>query len=411
MGTLDELAGLRADETSQRIWVKSHYKSFDGLRGVAIMMVFACHYMGFWGLYKIGNSFWVGVDLFFVLSGFLITGILYDSVAGERYIKTFYLRRSLRIFPIYYGFFLLLFVLTPVLHLQYSATILSFVVYVGNLIVPFLDLSKENPTMISVLHHGRLIEVGNVGSFWSLCVEEQFYLIWPAVIWFVRDRVKLMRLCVVVCIAVLVGRILLYRYASAVHVQQLLLSWSTYTRGDTLMIGAWFALYLRGVRLSAIQLRRLAWSLILPAFTCLAIGTYHWHYPYLFLNPFVITIGFTLIGLVAAGILLLALDEDSLIARLLQWRWLGRLGTISYGFYLYHMLPIGLWQYFAEIHPAWAWSIPVLAFLLTLALATLSFHFVESWFLRLKNRLALTSANVKIGSCGLVSADSSVTSA
>jgi peptidoglycan/LPS O-acetylase OafA/YrhL len=86
-----------------------YYPALDGLRAVAFIGVFLHHYMSLpYG--------WAGVDVFFVLSGFLITGILYDTQDEPHRARNFYIRRTLRIFPLYYGVLLFIFLLTPVLH-------------------------------------------------------------------------------------------------------------------------------------------------------------------------------------------------------------------------------------------------------------------------------------------------------
>src|SRR6476620_3181673 len=85
-----------------------YYPSLDGIRGLAILLVVGFHNFGYLTLFKFG---WLGVDLFFVLSGYLITGILYKSLGTENYLKNFYIKRVLRIFPLYYSIlFLTLFV-------------------------------------------------------------------------------------------------------------------------------------------------------------------------------------------------------------------------------------------------------------------------------------------------------------
>jgi len=92
--------------------IKPFYPALDGLRAIAILMVFAVHYGPFirdFSLFKWG---WVGVDLFFVLSGFLITGILYDTLHEPHFFRSFYIRRTLRIFPLFYGFWVLLLILS-----------------------------------------------------------------------------------------------------------------------------------------------------------------------------------------------------------------------------------------------------------------------------------------------------------
>lgn len=380
------------DTSVPRTWIRPHYRSLDGLRGMAVAMVFLCHYGQFLSLYKIVNVTWVGVDMFFVLSGFLITGILYDSLSAPHFFRNFYTRRALRIFPVFYGFFLTLLLLTPILHLYYHRNMLAFVFYVGNLTVPFTNLALHNPTMLWIRHHGSLLYAGNIGPLWSLCVEEQFYLIWPAVVWWVRDRRRLMQLCVVVALLTLAGRFYLYRHASALEVESYLLDWSTYTRCDTLLMGAWLALFLRGRALTRARLHQLATAILVVAVTGLFVGVDHWYTHHLFFNPFIMTAGFTLIGLAAVAVLLFALDEENLLSRLLRNCALQQLGVISYGFYFYHLLPIGLWEHMANVYPQFAWSVPILALLLTLTVSYLSFRYLETPFLGLKKVIAPRAA-------------------
>jgi peptidoglycan/LPS O-acetylase OafA/YrhL len=132
--------------------------------------------------------------------------------------------------------------------------------------------------------------------------------------------------------------------------------------------------------------------LLLLAATGLALGVHHWYSPRLFFNRFVMTAGFSLVGLAAMGVLLLALDEESLFSRLLRNRLLQGLGVISYGFYFYHDLPIGLWENLAALYPRLAWSVPILALLLTWAVAYLSYRYLEIPFLRLKKVFAPRAA-------------------
>jgi peptidoglycan/LPS O-acetylase OafA/YrhL len=370
-----------------RTWIRPHYKSFNGLRGVAVLLVFLCHYGGPPGS-LISRTLWVGVDLFFVLSGFLITGILYDSLASPRYFRNFYVRRALRIFPIFFGFFLVLAILIPILHLQVARGILAFVFYFGNLTVSFADLERHNPTMIHMMIHGHVQEVGNIGHLWSLCVEEQFYLIWPAVVWWVRDRRRLMTVCTIMIAFTLGLRCYLRFHASPLALHYGLLYFSTYTRCDSLLIGAWLALFLRGNKMSLRQLRRMSAALAVIPAVALGLAIHHWRENISQTSPLITTIGFTLISLIAAGILLRSLDEDSFLARVLRFRPLSGLGAISYGFYFIHAIPSAPLHHFAGVHPALVSMVPFFAFGITVSIAWLSFHYFESPFLRLKSVLA-----------------------
>ena len=379
---------MQRDIHLPRFWIKPYYKSFNGLRGLAVLMVFIHHYCGSVCPWLV-NWTWEGVDLFFVLSGFLITGILYDSLQDRHFFRSFYVRRALRIFPIFYGFFLLLLLLTPILHLRYHLSILFFVFYVGNLAVPFLNLATNNPTIIYIFHHGHLHLATNIGHLWSLCVEEQFYLMWPAVVWFVRDRKRLMQLCVVLITATVLGRIYLWSHASPVQVDQYLIFWGTYTRCDTILTGAWLALWLRGNALSIAKVRGISFSLLCGSVIATIIGATHSTAIWLGIPVhFIDTIGFTFMALASAGLILWCLDEESYIARLSQWRPLSELGIISYGFYFYHLLPCYFWDRLQRFHPALRYAVPFLAFGFAVGLATLSFRYFESPFLRLKTLFA-----------------------
>ena len=331
---------------------------------------------------------WVGVDLFFVLSGFLITGILYDSLHDPRFFRNFYTRRALRIFPLYYGFFLCLFLLTPVLHIQYRSSILLYFAYVGNLAMPFCLRVGNNPTTFQFMLHGHEV-YGNIGHFWSLCVEEQFYVIWPAIVWFVRSRASLMRVCVGGCLLVLLVRIVAVAYLGRFGTFMHFLSWYTFTRADTLMVGAWLALWLRGRTLSLVQLRRLSGALFYGVVGIFVLCSHI--LPPAVYGPGFATVGYTLIALAGAGLVLRSLDDSSRFSRVLRLRFLSALGAISYGFYLVHHLYmyefLDLYNRYAIVH-RFGFLIPFVAFALSWALAALSFRYLESPFLRLKSRLA-----------------------
>jgi peptidoglycan/LPS O-acetylase OafA/YrhL len=371
-----------------RSWIRPHYASFNGLRGLAVLLVFIHHFGG--PIQSFSDRYlWTGVDLFFVLSGFLITGILYDSLGSTRYFRDFYVRRALRIFPVFFGFFLVLAVAVPLFHLHIEAGLLDFVFYFGNLTFPFSDQAHHNFTIISAMHHGHLVEIGNIGHLWSLCVEEQFYLVWPAVVWLVRDRKKLMALCLWISAASIGLRFYLFQHASAQELSQFLIHWSTYTRCDTLLAGAWLALYLRGRELSQSALRRASIVLFFGSAALLAGGIWRWRGGHgIFRNPFLATVGYTLIALAAVGLVLRALDDTTSFARALRWRPLSQLGVISYGFYFFHCIAANPWHRLSELHPRFADIMPLIVFVTTVPIAWLSFRYWESPFLRLKSVLA-----------------------
>src|SRR5208283_5957430 len=147
----------------------------DAIRGLAVLLVLLHNtdqYPSF-HLQWISANGWMGVDLFFVLSGFLITGILFDAKKSERYFRNFYARRCLRIWPLYYSVLFFMFVVVPVLRPSQAHAVFearsspwwAYPVFLQNFLIPI-------PSMA----------IGPLGVTWSLAVEEQFYLFWPLVV-------------------------------------------------------------------------------------------------------------------------------------------------------------------------------------------------------------------------------------
>jgi peptidoglycan/LPS O-acetylase OafA/YrhL len=169
------------------ISLRGHLPALNGVRGLAVLMVLVFHFVGqmlptnsveraIVGVTKYGL---LGVDLFFVLSGFLITGILYDAHHKPNYFRNFYMRRLLRIFPLYYGVLALVFFIAPLIPLLRGPTLDYLLdrqawawLYGIN-----IYLAGHEEWSFSYLNH-----------FWSLCVEEHFYLFWPLVVYFLARR-------------------------------------------------------------------------------------------------------------------------------------------------------------------------------------------------------------------------------
>lgn len=377
--------------------LRSHYPAFDGLRAVAAFMVFAVHYI--YPVLPFKPLWWsfAGVDLFFVLSGFLITGILFDARHQSGFLKTFYKRRSLRIFPLFYAFWAAIFLLSPLLHPDLQRYNLSNLLYLGNFWASVSPdaLDKMSLVPISVLgHHASIC----IGHFWSLCVEEHFYLLWPFIVWLFPSRKALLWISGSAVVAVLCLRIFLYLHNPVFVINTRLLYHSSYTRFDTMLIGSWFALWLRGASITHKSFKRLSLGLVsvpvvLLALTHLTIGR-RWALNEV--HPLLTTYGFTLLGLAAAGVLLYCIDEETPLFRILTWRQLAAFGRVSYGFYLFHMLPFDFFgdrrPFFEKYHATFL--IPVIAFAATYACAKLSFRYLETPFLKLKDRARRTAPSV-----------------
>jgi peptidoglycan/LPS O-acetylase OafA/YrhL len=378
--------------------LRPYYPALDGLRAIAFLAVFLFHYG--WGTIPIpGINYvvkwgWTGVDLFFVLSGFLITGILYDTVHSERFFRNFYIRRALRIFPLFYGIWIAALLLTPILHIEWNRYNAAFTGYFGNFFLVGAELHHHADPGVLLLppgHTGGGPRGLWIGQFWSLCVEEQFYMVWPAVVWLVRSRVALLRISLGIVVAVLTLRVGYAHY----HPDLVRLGacyFSTPFRVDSLFVGAAISLWLRDTTMPARSLRLIAYATAVGAPVLFVIG---WlmtgpHNAHDFRDVYVDTYGFTLIAITAGAIIVLAIDSATRVARALQQHALSFLGRISYGMYALHLIPAMFLGIAAGrlIPYHLQFVVPIFALVGTAGAAWLSFRYLESPFLRLKSVLA-----------------------
>ena len=365
----------------------THTPVLDGVRGVAILLVFLVHVR-----YQSSSSAldrfvseatragWMGVDLFFVLSGFLITSILLDTKARPRYFRNFYARRLVRLFPVYYAFLAVFFLLLPRVLSPVPAELAALAPHQG-----WYWLYGVN--VLQVLYHGRL-SYYNTLHLWSLSVEEQFYLVWPLLVRLTRPRVLLGA-----CLALMAGALGFRLVAVGWN------PWAPYAlmpaRMDALALGGALAVLARDEAGSA-WLRRW-WRPVggVAAAGALGIaavlGGYHedaWA---------VLTVGYLLNALAFGALVTGLLAEPGTAAfRPFHWRWLQWTGKVSYGAYVYHLplllvvAPVKDW--FRARPPILGSQLPMMGlwFVLmsggTLALAGLSYRFFEMPFLRLKDR-------------------------
>ena len=373
---------------------RPYYPSLDGLRALAVLMVLLHHYATTaafgWG--------WTGVDIFFVLSGFLITGILYDSQHQPHRYRDFYMRRTLRIFPLYYAFWLAVLIAIPIAQWQSSWRMLLWPAYLGNYArFLFLHLPGD-PYRFDRLTFGPLVQhwFGSpmhlyIGHFWSLCVEEQFYLLWPLVIYHVRRRETLIKICLAVIVGVPLLRLALVATISSHMLQMEILYRSLPSRVDALLLGGLVALCLRGPQQHWLRRWRHA-LLVASAAMLVAASLYSSHVLHVAMQAAAVNrsgvYGFTFIDLFAAALILCAIHPTGLFNRLLRFRPLRSLGQISYGFYVYHDL---LHDFYAYAANRWfrshsAGATIALAFICSYTIAWLSYRVLEHPLLRLKDR-------------------------
>jgi peptidoglycan/LPS O-acetylase OafA/YrhL len=364
----------------------------DGLRGIAILSVMLYHFKLF-GIEEWSGQWehvysqwagigWAGVDLFFVLSGFLITGILYQSREKVHYYRNFYARRTVRIFPLYYASLVLFFFAAPlVLGWMHKSDLLGQ--FAGRQAQGFAWLYLVNWQMGFALAPVSLL----MQHYWSLSIEEQFYLVWPFLVLRLERR-NLMKLCgglVVLSFALRVVFHLLDMERAAYM--------ATFCRMDSLAIGAVLALCRqaegewRTVRRMALPVAALSAS-GLALIVALTQTTAH--------GLWMQTFGFSLLGLFFGGCLVMSLGlaEGGTAYRLTASPVLRFFGKYSYCLYICHQPLIILMARsgFNGTRLSGALHSRILAIMavngvalsLTVAAALISWHLFEKQFLKLK---------------------------
>jgi peptidoglycan/LPS O-acetylase OafA/YrhL len=324
----------------------------DGVRAIAVLGVIASHA----GLIHLG---WVGVDIFFGLSGFLITGILLDAKAcapnARRFFVPFYMRRALRILPLAWTFAILVALFSN----QWS----GIGWYVGYL-VNWLP-SSPPPDLL--------------GHYWSLAVEEQFYLVWPAVVFLLSRRALLRATIGIIALDMFLRVTISYLRPDFATPQ--FLGLATFARADTLAVGALLAQRVRAGPWGW----EAKWA---PAVGILALAALigvnwmelqgHRFIPYNLKWP-VIAVG------VGAGLIYVLTRSP----RVLRWPWLVWLGQISYGIYVIHAL-FGRWLR-EQLGPTAPLEVFLAEVALTVPLAAFSWYFFEAPILRQKWRWPMPS--------------------
>jgi peptidoglycan/LPS O-acetylase OafA/YrhL len=355
----------------------------DGIRALAIWMVMLCHMFFAWPydahafdawprpIYQLVSHGWLGVDLFFLLSGFLISGILMDTKNDPRYFRNFYIRRVLRIMPLY-------FVMIGIWSLFYSQYRSYFVL--SSFFGANLDYLLGVPEP-----HGP-------GVLWSLAVEEHFYLLWPLLVLLLSRR-KLLYLSA----AIFIGTPLLRGVAAAHGVgagQIYQLSWF---RFDGLAAGALLAMWFRSEYASKPAAARIAVALL----SVLAVGSIagarfglggtH--------TPVSVAFRYTQAYLIFGSMFVLAVAwRGSRWTSPLRWKLMQRTGALSYCLYLVHLSIGDGYEHLLSarnislvdaLGPTGAFSVrAVVCIAASFAIASISERYLEQPFLALKDKFA-----------------------
>lgn len=322
---------------------------------------------------------WVGVQLFFVLSGFLITNILLSTKNAQNYFRSFFGRRSVRIFPLYFVSLAVGLFLIPLITgtaLEGSEHQIWLWTYLSNWAAPL----------------GR--EVASYPHMWSLAVEEQFYLVWPFVVYFM-SRKGLFRLCVALTFIALATRIGIRVMDGSTEAAYQF----TICRIDAIALGAMSAIIFRNPRLTnflEVHRSRLRITLLIATIVTVVItrGAPR-------VGVLTQTYGYTLFAIIAALFVLdivLSTGENDWLSRLLSAPILRKAGTYSYAAYvihkpLHHLVGLPMLQHFnvADPSPAIALLYFAALSLVVFNLAFLSFHVIEKHFLALKRHFAASS--------------------
>jgi peptidoglycan/LPS O-acetylase OafA/YrhL len=350
---------------------------------------------------------WVGVDIFFVLSGFLITGTLEDTLGKSGALKIFYIKRTLRIFPLYFGFwFVVLLCFWPLHALSFQPGLWRWLLYIGNLVRPSHLAEIWSIARLFFVHHGKVWPV-DINHFWSLCVEEQFYMVWPFLLLLLRNRRLRMAACLLGVSASLAARVYLWNYGPKALSHSEWAYHQTYLRVDGLLLGAFVALLIRGEGLTPANFVRLRSVLLfVPALIVVAYALIAYRHTHRYGLPFTadltshwtVTLGMTVIPILATGTLLFCLTDNNPISHALCFRPLQALGGISYGFYVVHGLPQAIFiRSYPALHTHHLAILAVLAwFGVSCGIASLSFRYFEMPFLRLKDRLAPHAGPIQV---------------
>ncbi|HWZ23208.1 MAG TPA: acyltransferase [Cytophagaceae bacterium] len=317
--------------------IEGHIPVLDGLRGFAVLYVMFAHLFPFdiivwntvvekiiFGLFTMG---WSGVDLFFVLSGFLITGILYQSKGNKHYYRNFYIRRTLRIFPLYYLLVFIFLIVVP--HIPIFKQVNFFWITEGNKIWYWFYLTNFSNELRVPVHLFLCVA-------WSLSIEEQYYIVYPTIVSII-DRKKLIYVLLGIFVFSFVLRaVLFYLYKDAVHAYHF-----TFTRLDAIAFGGITRILLIrindfGKAISFLYYSFKYWTVLLFAiiiYCALTIPTgieicYH---------PLMVVLGYGVVAIFYSGLLLRSvINHKGLIFSFFNSKILRTTGKYSYAIYLLH---------------------------------------------------------------------------
>ncbi len=358
-----------------------YYPQLDGLRGIAILMVLCYHYFQNIFLCDLG---WSGVDLFFVLSGFLITSRLLPYIDNKKSIQKFYWNRFLRIVPLYFSFLILFFIgwftlvskETLAANPFYSRHWWEFFIFIQN----WIFIYDSTPTARHLMH------------LWSVATEEQFYLLFPFFILLIKQRKKLLVASVAIMALSAICRCAFF-YISENAAEYGTVYFNTFFRIDSFACGVILFLL---VEKNASPLSTAKITGYLPGLVIflMLIPVLIYRSPDKY-TAFFSTVGYTFIALIYSYLLFITLlKKSNIVNTITSSGFLRYTGKISYGIYIFHypIFHLGFVfcnRLFQQLHftaspEKIALTNAAICIPLTFIISHLSFKYFESRFLKLK---------------------------
>ncbi|MBW7914020.1 MAG: acyltransferase [Taibaiella sp.] len=378
----------KIDKTTKKI------KSLDGLRALSILLVLFDHgkasmpeYITSTFFYEVLSNSQLGVRIFFIISGYLITRLLLEEKQkhGEINLKAFYKKRVLRIFPVFY-----LYILVIILF----QLVLKDVFYWKDILIAALFLWNFK-LLITGERSGEMVDDGFrnpnkdgwflLGHFWTLAMEEQFYLMWPFVMKKVKTKKNLIKVCIAVIIIMPLLRVLVYYTVPTVRGQ---IDNMIFTSCDSLLLGCLMAI-LEKTSYKDRMIRILADTRVTicsAAFIFVAS-------PYLILaykGAYNLTIGMTLMNIGIASLIMFSIHRNNFWSQLLNLKTVATVGVLSYSIYIWQQLFLFTNVQWMNVtiagHKFYLNQFPQ-NFILVALVSCASYYLYEKQFLKLKNRI------------------------
>ncbi len=366
--------------------------ALDGLRGLAVILVMCCHFFFTIGIFRLG---WIGVDLFFVLSGYLITAMFIRQPFSLRLVTLFYRNRILRILPLYFAF--ILFFISAWYWLPASRSALLSIPPIRLFWLKHF-LLVQNWIYVFSATEGQLYNP--LMHLWSIAIEEQFYIFFPLIIYIIHKvRHKIIFISIAILLVTFIRSFEFYQ--QGILNNKLYYYCNTFYRLDTFLAGVLLAYLLRDHKEHK-YLNRIFRFLLIGSF-CGYVFMVVYYNNLLSDNPLIITIGYTVIAIMFMSLIYFtSLQKTKVLNIIFTNRFLIFSGKISYGLYIFHF-PFDFFNY-SLLHSYFkfllAWgnertiSVIFTCFLIGIVylVSYISYNYFERYFLSMKKTYAGAAA-------------------